>query len=316
MKSNMNRGLTWFIPGVIVGVVIVAMLAFNNDEKNESRKSIAAMPYKWQSPVLPEKLDFAGEPVPLDRWEIREEMDRQLLYNYYWQNNILYILKLSNRYFPVIEERLKANGVPEDFKYLCVAESNLQNAISKAGAVGFWQFMSGTAPGYNLDVNEQVDHRYDVIRSTDAACKYLKLAYQKFGSWTAAAASYNCGQGGYNGHSNFQKTKNYYDLLLPEETNRYIFRILTFKYILQNAESLGFLLEKNQLYQQPATRIITVTNSIPNLADFAIENGTTYKMLKLLNPWLRARSLTVKAGKSYDIKLPRTGTSDLTDGSD
>ena len=300
MIIKLNARLVIFFAGLIAGIAVVGILAFNAG----NQKPAALMPYKWHSPTLPQKMDFAGEAVPLDRWEIREELDRQLLYNYYWQNNILYIMKLANRYFPIIEERLKANGVPDDFKYLCVAESNLQNAISKVGAVGFWQFMSYTAPGYNLELNDQVDHRYDVIRSTDAACKYLKLAYQKFGSWTAAAASYNCGQGGYSSHSTYQKTKNYYDLLLPEETNRYIFRILTFKYILSNAEQLGFVMEDNQLYQPPSVKTITVTQSIPNLADFAIQHGTTYKMLKLLNPWLRARSLTVKAGKSYMIRLP------------
>ncbi len=301
---KLNAPIGYLITGMIAGIVIIAQLAFNAG-KNKAAE-VPAMPYKWQSPALPEKMDFAGEPVPLDRWEIREDLDRQLLYNYYWQNNILFIMKLANRYFPVIEERLKANGVPEDFKYLCVAESNLQNAISKAGAVGFWQFMSYTAPGYNLELNDQVDHRYDVIRSTDAACKYLKLAYQKFGSWTAAAASYNCGQGGYASRAAYQKTNNYYDLLLPDETNKYIYRILTFKYILQNAKELGFVLEEKQLYQPPAVRTMTVTQSIPNLADFAIQQGTTFKMLKLLNPWLRAKSLTVKAGKSYEIRLPET----------
>ena len=305
MIRRINTAVVCFVTGACAGVLLITQFAFNDPEKR-SANMVPAMPYKWHSPELPKKLDFAGEPVPLERWEIKESMDRQLLYNYYYQNNILYIMKLANRYFPVIEERLKANGVPEDFKYLCVAESNLQNAISKVGAVGFWQFMSYTAPGYNLEVNDQVDLRYDYIKSTDAACKYLKLAYQKFGSWTAAAASYNCGQGGYNGHSVFQKTKNYYDLLLPEETNRYIFRILTFKYILENAEALGFVLEDDQLYNIPETRQVTVSQSIPNLADFAIQNGTTYKMLKLLNPWLRARSLTVKAGKSYVITLPAT----------
>jgi membrane-bound lytic murein transglycosylase D len=300
MIIKLNTRFVIFFAGLIAGIAVVGILAFNAG----NQKPAAVMPYKWHSPALPQKMDFAGEAVPLERWEIREELDRQLLYNYYWQNNILYIMKLANRYFPIIEERLKANGVPEDFKYLCVAESNLQNAISRVGAVGFWQFMSYTAPGYNLELNDQVDHRYDVIRSTDAACKYLRLAYQKFGSWTAAAASYNCGQGGYSGHATYQKTKNYYDLLLPEETNRYIFRILTFKYILTNAEQLGFVLEDDQLYQPPSVKTITVTQSIPNLADFAIQHGTTYKMLKLLNPWLRARSLTVKAGKSYVIRLP------------
>jgi len=310
MKFRFKPAIIYFFAGLLIGVFIISQLSFkNNDTKQfQQRGETSSLPYKWYPPKLPDQMTFAGEAVPMDRWEVREEFDRQLLYNYYWQNNIMYILKLANRYFPLIEERLKANGVPEDFKYLCVAESNLQNAISKAGAVGFWQFMSYTGPGYNLEISNEVDHRYDVLRSTDAACSYLKQAYAKFGSWTAAAASYNCGQGGYNAHSTFQQTKNYYDLLLPEETNRYIFRILTFKYLLENATQMGYLLEPSDLYQPVMTRTVTVSSSVANLADFAIKNGTTYKRLKLLNPWLRSRSLVVKSGKSYLIKLPAEGS--------
>lgn len=310
MKLNLKPTFIYFFAGLLSGVFIVFQLSFKNNDTKQIQQAgeAGSLPYKWYPPKLPDQMTFAGEAVPMDRWEVREEFDRQLLYNYYWQNNIMYILKLANRYFPLIEERLKANGVPEDFKYLCVAESNLQNAISKAGAVGFWQFMSYTGPGYNLEINKEVDHRYDVLRSTDAACSYLKQAYSKFGSWTAAAASYNCGQGGYNVHSTFQRTKNYYDLLLPEETNRYIFRILTFKYLIENATQMGYLLEPSDLYQPLMTRTITVSSSVTNLADFAIKNGTTYKRLKLLNPWLRSRSLVVKAGKSYLIRLPAEGS--------
>lgn len=310
MKFRFKPTIIYFLAGLLLGVFIISQLSFKKNDTKQLRQvsETSSLPYKWYPPKLPDQMTFAGEAVPMDRWEVREEFDRQLLYNYYWQNNIMYIMKLANRYFPLIEDRLKANGVPEDFKYLCVAESNLQNAISKAGAVGFWQFMSYTGPGYNLEINKEVDHRYDVLRSTDAACSYLKQAYAKFGSWTAAAASYNCGQGGYNAHSTFQKTKNYYDLLLPEETNRYIFRIITFKHLLENATQMGYLPEPSDLYQPVMTRTVTVSSSVANLADFAIKNGTTYKRLKLLNPWLRSRSLQVNAGKSYVIKLPAEGS--------
>ena len=288
-----------YAAGCLSALILIAVLSFN---EKENKKDITT---QWFAPKIPTDMTFAGEDVPLDRWEVRERLDRELLINYYNQNNILYLLKLSNRYFPIIEQQLKANGVPEDFKYLCVAESNLQaNAASRAGAIGFWQFLSVTAPGYNLEVNKEVDGRYDLINSTKAACQYLKKAYQKFGSWTAAAASYNCGQGGYNGQSTFQQTSNYYDLLLPEETNRYIFRILAFKHLMENADKLGFILDDKELYQPLDTRNITVTNSIPDLAQFSINNGTTYKMLKLLNPWLRSKSLTVRPGRSYIIALP------------
>ena len=259
---------------------------------------------EWHAPPLPDSISFAGEPVPLDRWEVREELDRQVLFNYYFQNNVLYMMKLSNRYFPMIEERLKAHGIPDDFKYLCVAESNLTQAISKSAAVGFWQFMSYTAPGYNMEITKEIDERYNIRKSTDAACSYIKSAYLKFGSWTAAAASYNSGQGGYNSRATKQGTTYYYDLLLPDETQKYIFRILTFKYLLENTEKLGFRLEPGELYQPLNTTTIIVTETIPDLVAFAKKNNTTYKMLRVLNPWIRAYSLTVKPGKRYQIELP------------
>lgn len=260
---------------------------------------------EWRPPVLPDELIFSDEKVPLERWDVKERLDRELLFNSYNQANIIFLMKLSNRYFPLISERLKANGVPDDFKYLCIAESNLlAGAVSGVGATGFWQFMDGTASGYGLTANSLVDERMDVEKSTDAACKYLKTAYAKFGSWTAAAASYNCGMGGYNGQATFQQTMNYYDLHLPEETNRYLFRILAFKHILENAEALGFKVPDNELYNEVPYRAITITSSIPNLAQWAIDNGTTYKILRLLNPWIRGKSLTVIGGKTYNIKLP------------
>ncbi|HZF64397.1 MAG TPA: lytic transglycosylase domain-containing protein [Chitinophagaceae bacterium] len=293
-------GATNFFAGSLLMFFLVGQFAFKEDEQNRT-----AADYKWQPPKLPTEMSFAGEAVPLERWEVKERLDREVLFNFYGQANILYLLKLSNRYFPLISERLKANGVPDDFKYLCVAESNLvATAISKAGAVSFWQFMPGTAPGFNLTINSEVDERYNVEKATDAACKYLKNAYSKFGSWTAAAASYNCGQGGYNSHATFQRTTNYYDLLLPEETNRYIFRILAFKHLLGNAEQLGFSLREEDKYQPVPHRMVRIDHSIGDLAQFAISNGTTYKMLKLMNPWLRGKTLTVGGGKVYEIKLP------------
>ncbi len=299
MKKSISGALNFFA-GALLTLFVLGQLAFvNNENKRTSVEN------KWQPPALPEELSFSGETVPLNRWDVKERLDREVSFNFYGQANILFLLKLSNRYFPVISERLKANGVPDDFKYLCVAESNLiPNAISSAGAVSFWQFLKGTAPGYSLTVNSEVDERYDVEKATDAACKYFKQAYAKFGSWTAAAASYNCGQGGYSRQAGFQKTTNYYDLLLPEETNRYIFRILAFKHLLENAEKLGFVLKEEDKYVQVPSRIVQVSSTIPDLAQFALANGSTYKVLKLMNPWLRGKSLTIKSGKTYDIKFP------------
>ena len=284
-------------------ILLISQFAFKS---NANINRLGGSPTnEWRAPTLPKEFSFAGEGVPLERWDVKERLDREVLFNSYNHANIIFLMKLSNRYFPVISERLKANGVPDDFKYLCIAESNLQaGAVSRVGATGFWQFMGGTAPGYGLEANELVDERMDIAKSTDAASKYLKQAYDKFGSWTAAAASYNCGMGGYNGQATFQQTKNYYDLHLPEETNRYIFRILAFKYILENAETLGFKVSANDLYTEVPHLVVTVTTTIPNLAQFAIENGTTYKILRTMNPWIRGKSLTVRNGKTYSIKLP------------
>lgn len=294
-----------FTAGVVACFIFICIQGFDEDKTpKQVAKRIDNGMYFLPAPSTPHSLSFAGEPVPMDRRDVKEQFERELLINYYMPGNILYMLKLSTRYFPLIEKELKANNVPDDFKYLCVAESNLQNAVSRVGASGFWQFMKGTAPAYGLDINATVDERYHVQKSTRAACDYLKRAYQKFGNWTAAAASYNCGIGGYADRSNFQGSGNYYDLVLPEETQRYIFRILVFKYLLNNADSLGFVVPDLGYYAPEKTRSVRVTGSIPNLASFARENGSNYKILKQMNPWLRGRSLTVAPGKNYTILLP------------
>lgn len=306
MKKRM-KPMVFFLAGALLAGGVVTGLAFREHDPKEETVEVkpdGRLQYKWYAPELPKHLTFAGEKVPLERWDIKEQLDRELLYNYYAQYSTIYILKLTTRYFPIIEQRLKANGIPDDFKYLCVAESALRNQTSGAGAVGFWQFMSGTAPTYGLQINDEVDERYHVEKATDAACGYFRDAYNKFGSWTAAAASYNCGMGGYNKFSTQQQTSNYYDLLLPEETMRYIFRILAFKLLLPEAHKMGFIVQGHDAYKPFKTKTVTVDSSIPDLAQYAIDNGTTYKMLKTLNPWLRARTLTVKGGRTYEIQLP------------
>ena len=303
MNTVSIRHVFGFLAGLIAGVFIISQFAFRENKEKDDKKFQSSVG-EFDLPVVPDTMSFSGESVPLTRWEVREAFDRELIYNYGFPAHISYILKLSKRYFPVIEERLKQNNIPEDFKYLCVAESNLQNVISKAGATGFWQFMHYTGPGFNLEINENVDERYSVIKSTDAACRFLKEAYAKFGSWTAAAASYNCGQGAYNQQAVFQQTKYYYDLQLPEETNKYVFRILSFKYLMDNAKKMGYKVNDENGYQPLNVKTINVKSTIPNLAAWAFSNNTNYKMLKLLNPWMRGRSLIVKPGKSYAVRLP------------
>lgn len=255
-------------------------------------------------PNLPDSFVLFGERVPLEIWDVRERFDRELLVNKYYHSGTLYLLKLYTRWMPVIEDRLKANGVPDDFKYLCVAESALQNQVSKVGATGFWQFMRGTAPGYGLEVNNEVDERYNVEKSTNAACKYLLNAYNVFGSWTAAAASYNCGMGGFSGAAKAQGTYDYYKLLLLDETMRYMFRIMALKHILENPAQYGFNIDKTDQYDPHLVKKIQVNYPIPDLVRFALSNNTDYKTMKLLNPWLRSNRLSNRARKNYTILIP------------
>jgi membrane-bound lytic murein transglycosylase D len=303
MKLNQLKILAL---GVLIGGSIIAGIAFRPGSDKEGSVIVEnnRLLYKWYPTQVPKSLSFAGEQVPLNRWEVKERLDRELLVNYYMHGSTLYILKLAGRVFPTIERQLKANGLSDDFKYLCVAESSLQNPTSPAGAVGYWQFMKETGLRYGLEITDEVDERYHLEKSTNAACRYLKEAYAKFGNWTAAAASYNCGMGGFSKHSSFQMSGNYYDLLLPEETNRYIFRILALKTILGHAEKYGYIVEGDDQYKPVATRKVTVSESIGNLAEFAQQQGSSYKMLKLLNPWLRDRKLTIKPGKTYVLELP------------
>jgi hypothetical protein len=297
---------------LLVSTVVLAFLSLGNHPADA-----AATPAETDSPVLsggvqpaypavklPKNLTLAGEPVPMEDQEVLERMDRELLVNSYWHSQTLQNLKLANRWFPVIEPILAKNGIPDDFKYLAVAESNLRNVVSPAEATGFWQLLATTAKENGLVVTAEVDQRYDVERSTEAACRYLKTAYDRYGSWTLAAASYNMGMGGLDRKLSEQQVKNYYDLFLSTETSRYVFRILAFKLIYEQHERYGFVLDEEDLYPPLEYREVTVTTSVADLQAFAREQGSTYKMLRYLNPWIRSSKLTVLPGKSYTIKLP------------
>jgi hypothetical protein len=303
---NVKHFATGMIFGIAGAAVALAFSAYRTSEDKEKGVDVSGnkVQYRWYSPQLPKSLSFANEPVPLSQAETQERIDREILVNAYWQSSTMYILKLAPRYFPTIEKVLRENGVPDDFKYLCVAESSLQNLRSSAGAIGYWQFMKETGKQFGLEISDEVDERYDIVKSTEAACRYLKSAYAKFGTWTAAAASYNCGMGGYSSYSTYQQTNNYYDLLLPDETMRYVFRILALKQIMKNAEQYGFFLYKGETYDPYKTRTVTVDTTINNLTDFAYANGTNYKTLKVINPWLRDKRLTVKPGKTYTVQVP------------
>lgn len=252
-------------------------------------------------------LDFCGEKAPMHIADVQERFDRELTINRNLHASTELVIKRANRYFPIIEPILKKHGVPDDFKYLAVIESRLENAVSPAGARGVWQFMPATAQEYGMEVNTIVDERYHLEKSTEAACRYLLDAKKRFGSWTLAAASYNGGMTGVSRQQERQKTSDYYDLLLTEETSRYVFRILALKEIMQNPEKYGYSISANQLYQPIATKVIEVNTSIENLADFALEQGINYKILKIHNPWLRDISLKNNSGKTYQIEIPVEG---------
>lgn len=253
--------------------------------------------------ALPEKVSFAGEELPLKDPEVRERFEREIYVNAYWESNAILLMKRANKFLPTIEKILKEQGVPEDFKYLAMAESGLLNVVSPAGARGFWQFMDATAKEYNLEVSKDVDERYHLEKATVAACRYLKKAYASFGNWTSVAASYNMGISGLSKRKNEQRHNNYYDLWLNEETSRYIFRIVAFKELFENPKRYGFELPQEELYELPTLRALQVQNSIPNLADWAMKHGSSYKDLKIHNPWLRSTQLSVSKGKAYTILL-------------
>lgn len=256
---------------------------------------------------FPTEVNFAGEKTPLEIADVKERLDKELVVNANYHSSTTLILKRANRAFPIIEPILQKYGVPDDFKYLAVIESALVNATSPSGAKGVWQFMPDTAKEKGMEVNDYVDERYNLEKSTEAACKYLLAAKDKFGTWTLAAASYNGGMAGVNRKIDEQLVTNYYDLALTEETSRYVFRILALKEIMKNSGKYGFTLYLNELYTKIPTKKIEVDSTINNLATFAISQGINYKILKIHNPWLRDKKLLNTSKKKYEIEIPLEG---------
>lgn len=289
--------------GIISLVIFISGLfvfATTYNAKNEIVK-------EGVSDYFPVKPDFAGEETPLKISDVKERLDRELLVNINLHATTILAIKRANRAFPVIEPILKKNGIPDDFKYLAVIESGLVNVVSPAGARGVWQFMPDTAKERGMEVNENVDQRYDLEKSTEAACRYFLSAKAKFGSWTLAAASYNGGMTGVNKQIDIQKVSNYYDLLLTEETSRYVFRILALKEIMKNPVKYEFNILPGDLYEILPTKKIEIDSSITDLAAFAKGQGINYKILKIHNPWLRETKLINDTGKKYQIEIPLKG---------
>ena len=272
--------------------------AYDNDINTSESYQIKAL-------KVPAVLTFAGERVPIEKSDIKERIDRELLVNTYWQSNGLLLFKRAHKYFPVIEPILKKNGIPNDFKYLAVIESGLQNVTSPAGAKGFWQVMKSTARENGLEVNDNVDERYHLEKATQVACNYLKKAKDRFGNWTLAAAAYNGGNAGIARKIETQQVTDYYDLLLVEETARYVPRMVAVKEILSNPKKYGFLFEEEDLYNLQPTTLIEVDTAITDIARFSKNFDINYKILKSHNPWLRENKLNNKSRKKYQIKIPK-----------
>ena len=260
--------------------------------------------YNVYSFPTPTEVFFADETVPMEDMDVYERLDRELIVNTYYHSNTFLSFKRANRWFPVIEKILKKNGIPEDFKYLALIESSLQNSVSPAGARGFWQFLEGTGKEFGLEINDEIDERYHVEKATEAACRYFNKAYERLGSWSMVAGSYNMGIAGIQSEMLRQKTNSYYDLLLNEETKRYLFRLLAVKEIFENPERYGFNVRESDLYPPLEYSIVEIDTAVADFADFAISFGISYKTLKYFNPWLRQGYLKNPKKKKYSIKLP------------
>lgn len=296
--------MNWMKKTAVIGAIVLVSGALvygvSTEEKNKITHEGSAM-------FFPTSIDFAGEEAPLQITDVRERLDRELLINANLDATTLLIIKRANRVFPIIEPILQKYNVPDDFKYLAVIESGLVNAVSPAGARGVWQFMPNTAREMGMEVTDLVDERYHLEKSTEAACKYLLDAKAKFGNWTLAAASYNGGMTGVTKQIEMQKVTNYYDLLLNDETSRYVFRILALKEIMKEPAKFGFTFNEQDLYKSLPSKKITIDSSIIDLATFAKDQGINYKILKIHNPWLRDKKLLNPAKKKYELEIPLSG---------
>ena len=300
--------LTTFILISIIIIIISVALGFNGSGRgSEIQKVPVDTSYSIRSYRMPENVTFAGEEMPLDNFDTRESLEREILISAYRHSSTILIIKRANRYLPVIEKILKKNNIPDDFKYLAAAESEYSNMISPVGATGFWQIMPETGREEGMEINTVIDERYDIEKSTQFACDYFRKSYEKYGNWTLAAASYNGGRAGLDEQIEIQNQHNYYDLLLNEETARYIFRAVAYKLVITDPVAYGFNISKDDLYPELKYYEVKVDTAVKSFSAFADKFGTNYKLLKFLNPWLRKPYLTPKPNKEYVIKIPTEG---------
>lgn len=312
MKNSYSKTILTVFVLISSSIVIIAVaLGFKQSGVEDEIAVTSDSIYTVRPFTIPELVTFAGERMPLENFDTRESLEREILTNAYRHSSTILIIKKANRFNPIIEKILAKNGIPDDFKYLVAAESEYNNVISPAGATGFWQIMPQTGKEQGMEINSVVDERYDIEKSTQFACDYFKKSYEKFGNWTMVAASYNGGRAGLDLQIEIQNQNNYYDLLLNEETARYIFRVVAYKFIISDPRSYGFNLKEEDLYPEMKYYEVKVDTSISDISKFAGQFNTNYKLLKYLNPWLRKPYLTPKPNKAYTIKIPAEGMRNL-----
>ena len=303
--------LVFFLSTIIALTVTVKLFIFATSETSNTDKPMELKPV-GQQPYIPSNLLFAEENVPLHHNDVKESLDRELLTNAYWHSQTILLFKRANRYFPIIEPILKQYGIPEDFKYIPVIESGFLNISSPSGAKGFWQLIEGTAKENGLEVNEDIDERNNIEKSTVAACNFFLQSYEKFKRWSMVAASYNMGMTGLGNQAKNQGTNDFYDLWLNTETSRYVFRIIAMKIIFENPKMYGIILKKSSLYPPFEYKNIEIDTTINSLFEFAQSKGISYKAFKTFNPWLVSTKLTNKTRKKYLIAIPDDGFRDKT----
>jgi hypothetical protein len=302
---------THFLIIVLAFVIVaglVSILGFNYSYSSPDSSLTGGINNMSVAFKLPDSVSFAGERMPLENFDTRESLEREIITTAYRHSSTILIIKKAHRYFPIIEKILAQNGIPDDFKYLTVAESDLLYQVSPAGATGFWQIMPETGKEQGMEINTEVDERYSIEKSTKFACDFFRKSYEKYGTWTLAAASYNGGRNAIDDQIEIQKENNYYNLLLSEETARYIFRVVAYKLVINDPAAYGFDINARDYYPELRYSEVTVDSAVTDIARFAKDFGTNYKMLKFLNPWLRKPYLTNKSKKTYLIKIPEKGS--------
>lgn len=310
MKEKIQRGF-----GIskkllqFMGFLFILAIGFaytNKDIGEKVTKAVFELPQIIKPVSLEKSYFFAGEKINAENFDLRERMDRELIVNAYRHSATIQYIKLANRYFPVIEPILKKNNIPDDFKYLAIAESGLRNVSSPAGAKGLWQFMIPIAKDLGLEVYDEVDERYHLEKSTQAACDYINRLHKRFGSWINAAAAYNVGPTNFSRFLKEQNQDHYFGLNINEETMRYVFRITAIKTILEKPEDFGFHIPVQDKYPPLDNYyIVKIDTTISNLGAFAADYGISYRTLKIYNPWLRDTQLTVRKN-TYELKIPKT----------